>query len=302
MAKQGVYRVSDRFTRLGLECPNVINHWDGVSRDERVGVANTWVDEMLEIDGRKAVLIGYSDAVKHKNAAGYNFREANLEAFEQGRRLITSIAHDRWDGKNDVDRKIDTDRPVRFFEVLQVKEVEAPSEQRRHRNKTRAAILGKEYGTFEDLRLAVFEASPTAREDAADLESAMTKVVPALRDVPEASPEEYEREAAIRNLPDPDRFCNVYLFIEPLSRAFKVGFSADPDARRSNLQVGNPREIEYVGALPKMIARKALAVEQEIHISLRDGHIRGEWFDETVLTQAFDLFEIGDKLRKEYRG
>ena len=235
---------------------------------------------MGEIDGKQTVLIGYSDEVKQHNPAGYNFREANLEAFDQGRKLFAAIAHDRWDGNSEIERKIDINRPVRFFEVHRVVDVDSPTDMQRHRNRTRAAILGHEFTTFEDLRQKVFDTSPTAREDAAELESAFQTIHESLRQVPEVSEEEYRKAQSERDLPDADRICNVYLFIERDSRMFKVGFSCDPNSRVLQLQTGNPREIEFVTAMPRMVARTALSVEQDTHKQLREGHVRGEWFNE----------------------
>lgn len=56
---------------------------------------------------------------------------------------------------------------------------------------------------------------------------------------------------------------------------YKIGVSADIDARIKNLQIGNPHIISHV--FSRMVP-EAYEVEQELHDMFAEYRIKGEWF------------------------
>lgn len=58
----------------------------------------------------------------------------------------------------------------------------------------------------------------------------------------------------------------------------KIGIAGDAKRRLGLLQVGNPASLKIFAEIPAMRA-EAFIVERKAHDSLKDKHIRGEWFD-----------------------
>lgn len=55
--------------------------------------------------------------------------------------------------------------------------------------------------------------------------------------------------------------------------AVKIGFSAIPESRMTNLQGGSPRDLKMLGKFPA-----SLDNEQALHRKYKPSWIRGEWF------------------------
>ena len=73
----------------------------------------------------------------------------------------------------------------------------------------------------------------------------------------------------------------IYFVRDIQADTIKVGYSADPWSRLSNLQVGNSNTLKIIGlvAAPR-------EVEPVVHNQLYEGRLRGEWFwDRGVTTQ-----------------
>lgn len=61
----------------------------------------------------------------------------------------------------------------------------------------------------------------------------------------------------------------------------KIGYTADPKGRLSNLQVGQPTEIKLFYEEATETA-KAKVIEKLIHRTLGHKRVRGEWFNVSV--------------------
>src|SRR5688572_1031076 len=56
--------------------------------------------------------------------------------------------------------------------------------------------------------------------------------------------------------------------------AVKVGYATDLEKRLMSLQIGCPRKLSVVA-----VSDGGAGLEAELHKTLKDAHIRGEWFD-----------------------
>ena len=68
----------------------------------------------------------------------------------------------------------------------------------------------------------------------------------------------------------------IYFFREADNGAIKIGHAKGKTQailRLSQVQIGNPRVIEYLGLVPG-----TMADEQALHATFKTDHIRGEWF------------------------
>lgn len=73
---------------------------------------------------------------------------------------------------------------------------------------------------------------------------------------------------------------SIYI-IGPEGGPYKVGWSADPKTRLSNLQVGQAQEIKlhYSETTETEVAK---VIEKLIHRQIGYKRVRGEWFDVTL--------------------
>jgi Meiotically up-regulated gene 113 len=73
----------------------------------------------------------------------------------------------------------------------------------------------------------------------------------------------------------------VYFIRDKGADTIKIGYSADPWKRLSNLQVGNSSRLELIG-----VVAAERAIEGIVHFQLIEGAIDGEWFwDRGVTTE-----------------
>lgn len=86
----------------------------------------------------------------------------------------------------------------------------------------------------------------------------------------------------------------VYFIADKAGDTVKIGFSRDPLARLSNLQVGNASRLELVG----LIAGPE-PLERQLHAWHREGHVNGEWFwDRGILSHWLDKFTGGNPVAR----
>lgn len=83
----------------------------------------------------------------------------------------------------------------------------------------------------------------------------------------------------------------VYCIRDDSSGAVKIGFSANPMRRFSQLQTGNPNELRLIG-----IIDTAEAFEQFMHWTYRARRLSGEWFDDAdkSVSRVFSMMVCGD--------
>lgn len=84
----------------------------------------------------------------------------------------------------------------------------------------------------------------------------------------------------------------MYVYaIASAPHSVKIGYSADPDRRLQQLQVGHERKLQLVYKEPVDNEQQALFLEQKIHNLNRHKKLRGEWFnlshDEAILEIQF---------------
>jgi hypothetical protein len=70
----------------------------------------------------------------------------------------------------------------------------------------------------------------------------------------------------------------IYFIREGTTDRVKIGYSANMEGRLSNLQVGNSSSLMFAGAIPVCSEDRAKQVEADLHSSLHNLHIRGEWY------------------------
>jgi hypothetical protein len=70
----------------------------------------------------------------------------------------------------------------------------------------------------------------------------------------------------------------IYLALDIKSNALKIGKANDVGQRISELQVGNPNELEVLAVIPCKSERHSVEVEKLLHKKYERYHIRGEWF------------------------
>lgn len=71
----------------------------------------------------------------------------------------------------------------------------------------------------------------------------------------------------------------IYFFQETGDGPIKIGHArsrAKVKTRLYDVQIGNPRAIDYIGLTPGTVGD-----EQALHATFRAEHIRGEWFKPT---------------------
>jgi hypothetical protein len=69
----------------------------------------------------------------------------------------------------------------------------------------------------------------------------------------------------------------VYLFYNPQSQEYKIGYSADLKTRRKSFQSVEP-DIEVYLKIPVKSPRQALSLENFFHIEFEEKRMHGEWF------------------------
>lgn len=75
------------------------------------------------------------------------------------------------------------------------------------------------------------------------------------------------------------RLASVYIVTNLGSFKSKVGISANPAARLSNMQTGSP-ELLYLVYESRPVSRQmAVEVERIVHAHLAEWRLHGEWFD-----------------------
>jgi len=69
----------------------------------------------------------------------------------------------------------------------------------------------------------------------------------------------------------------IYIIQQKDTTYYKIGFSHDDNIknRLSNLQVGNPEKLIFVGSFYTL----NISLEKDIHTYFKDYRIQGEWFD-----------------------
>lgn len=92
----------------------------------------------------------------------------------------------------------------------------------------------------------------------------------------------------------------IYFIQEKNDKEFvKIGVTTlRMDRRLTNLQVGNPRELEIV-----LVLKGMYDLEHKLHRYFSDEHVRGEWFRCSPRLQAFidKPFELPSKVDKPIR-
>lgn len=88
--------------------------------------------------------------------------------------------------------------------------------------------------------------------------------------------------------------CYVY-FIAAGDDAIKIGISNEPEARVSEIQTGNHRDVRIVQTRPFANRYKARQFETLLHKRYKHRHLRGEWFN----MNERDLFSETDHLDLE---
>lgn len=92
----------------------------------------------------------------------------------------------------------------------------------------------------------------------------------------------------------------VYAMCERLDAGFlKIGVAHNPMSRLSSAQTSNPRQLVF-GALWSLGASDTYAAtEKALHRALRPFHVRGEWFEVSVLDVERHLEEVSDSFGVE---
>lgn len=72
----------------------------------------------------------------------------------------------------------------------------------------------------------------------------------------------------------------------------KIGIAADIDHRVSQLQIGNPFELEVLASWCFGSKDKARQMERELHAGLAKSRIRGEWFHVNPVGVMCDVDEL----------
>lgn len=83
-------------------------------------------------------------------------------------------------------------------------------------------------------------------------------------------------------------------FIQQGYGAIKIGIADDPGARLAQMQTGNSKELRLLLAVPFEERKVAYDLEQELHASLIEHRIRGEWFNRRIVRHG--------KLKKLFKG
>ena len=71
----------------------------------------------------------------------------------------------------------------------------------------------------------------------------------------------------------------VYFILDEVAKAVKIGYSNNPLARLSDLQVGNPRRLSIMNMIEFASAREAELHETQLHKQYEEHAIGGEWFE-----------------------
>lgn len=71
----------------------------------------------------------------------------------------------------------------------------------------------------------------------------------------------------------------VYFIENENKDAIKIGYTEDLDKRVSNLQVSNPTNLSILYIIPNADR----VMEKHIHEICQLFHVRGEWFDKSVI-------------------
>jgi hypothetical protein len=87
---------------------------------------------------------------------------------------------------------------------------------------------------------------------------------------------------------------NVYLIKENdrkrVKGFYKIGVAKKPMKRLSELQTGNPNQLQLVKTSGPYSEKQAFAIERELHTRLGFARMQGEWFKAKSLRRAFLLF------------
>ena len=84
----------------------------------------------------------------------------------------------------------------------------------------------------------------------------------------------------------------------------KIGVSRDPNARKGNLQSGNPVKIRLIHSIPMPSRLYAYHCEKKLHKAFKKHRLCGEWFnghilDKLKLKSLIDNYDE-EKFRKKY--
>jgi hypothetical protein len=87
------------------------------------------------------------------------------------------------------------------------------------------------------------------------------------------------------------KFCELYLIQENMDGPIKIGRAASTEARRRQLQTGNPRGLRVV-QLYTLEFDEAVEAERRLHEELEERRMCGEWFNvsEKFITEYVPLF------------
>jgi hypothetical protein len=94
----------------------------------------------------------------------------------------------------------------------------------------------------------------------------------------------------------------VYLLLDRKSNSIKIGKANDVEQRLSDLQVGNPNELEVLTVIPCNSEKHSIDVERQLHNDFKEYHMRGEWFryDEEVFSEIIEKgIDFTHKKRRE---
>ena len=283
-----VFKVTDRYELLGLQCVNVANHWG--ADNNQVAVLNCWEDHTrTESNGERSVILVGNNW--DSNPIGYNERIRHIEMLESGVPCFVFLSHNC--SKDPNKAKVDITIPPDCYQLTGATLKEGGEIR---------GILGNHYANIHALRDVVLKNSPLAQQTVRQFDE-IEQLAPVRRsEVPLVSETEWHLEAKRRKT-DPDRPAKVYVFSvdEPgIPERLKIGFSQDPEVRLSNIEKSSPFRLALYTHSPfHMPGRAAYSWEQEIHRRLAEYRLHGEWFAPEALQDATDMVKYAMPLSLE---
>ena len=88
----------------------------------------------------------------------------------------------------------------------------------------------------------------------------------------------------------------IYFIKATVSQAIKIGYSANPEKRLSELQTGNPDKLLLLGTI-----RGNVDVEAQLHAQFVQHRLEGEWFSGDVIEKVLDLIAADKERRRQIR-
>ena len=70
----------------------------------------------------------------------------------------------------------------------------------------------------------------------------------------------------------------VYLYAMASGNDIKIGLSANPEARKRDMQTGNAKEIQLLWRMGPIDRKEAHRLEKKLHRRCKRFNLRGEWF------------------------